>query len=133
MAQIIQFRKHKAPPPQAKPAKHKSSKPQNALSSADRSELDERIKSVTRRFKYPVLAKQRITHDIRESCGVSRYYHITPSQMTSYINELDSKEHRAYVFAQVRYVFNSWDNRNLEKVFIDCDMDMDRFIDRVVE
>ncbi|MFC1337284.1 MAG: hypothetical protein G8D81_20485 [gamma proteobacterium symbiont of Clathrolucina costata] len=116
-----------------KRVKKKSTRPQNALSSADRAELDGRIKAITRRFRYPGLAKTHITRDIRESCGVGRYYHITPSQMTSYITELDSMEHRAYVFARLSYVFNTWDNRNLEKVFIDCDFDIDRFIDRVVE
>lgn len=117
----------------SKRAKKKSTRPQNALSSADRAELDERIKSVTRRFKYPGLAKQHITRDIRESCGVGRYYHITASQMTSYIDELDSMAHRAYVFARVLWVFQSWNSGNLEKVFIDCDMDIDRFIERIIE
>ncbi|MCU7863657.1 MAG: hypothetical protein KZQ92_06735 [Candidatus Thiodiazotropha sp. (ex Lucinoma borealis)] len=118
---------------QGKQVKRKTTRPQNALSSADRAELDERIKSITRRLKNPGLAKQHITRNIRESCGVGRYFHITASQMTSYINELDSMEHRAYVFARVRWVFQTWDNRNLEKVFIDCDMDIDRFIERVIE
>ncbi|MCG7932138.1 MAG: hypothetical protein N0E44_19070 [Candidatus Thiodiazotropha lotti] len=117
----------------SKPTKKNTTRPQNAISKADKAELDERIKAITRRFKYPGLAKQHITHDIRKSCGVGRYYHITPSQMTSYIEELDSKEYKAYVFARLRYVLSSWDDSNLETVFIDCDFDIDRFIDRVVE
>ncbi|MCG8016306.1 MAG: hypothetical protein JAY97_08830 [Candidatus Thiodiazotropha sp. 'RUGA'] len=116
-----------------KPAKKKTSRPQNAISKADKAELDERIKAITRRFRHPELAKQNITRDIRESCGVGRYYHITPSQMTSYISELDSKEYKAYVFARLRYVFSNWSDGNLETVFVDCDFDIDRFIDRVVD
>lgn len=106
MTQIIQFGEHNRTLRRSL-GKSKSSKPQNALLSSDWAELDERIKSITRRFKYPRLAKQHITSDIRESYGVGRYYHITSSQMTSYINELDSMEHRAYVFTRVRWVFQT--------------------------
>ncbi|MEW8070683.1 MAG: hypothetical protein AB2826_09680 [Candidatus Thiodiazotropha sp.] len=132
MTQIIQFGEH-TQAPKAKPTKRKASRPQNALSSADRAELDERINSIARRFKHQWQIKKAIRDDIRKSCGVGRYYHMTPSQMTSYIDELNAMGHRAYVFARVCHAFEMWDSKNLEKVFIDCDLDIDRFIERIIQ
>ncbi|MCG8085504.1 MAG: hypothetical protein JAZ13_07280 [Candidatus Thiodiazotropha taylori] len=117
----------------SKPAKRNTSRPQNAISKADKAELDERINKVVRRFTNKWTVKDTIRRDIRKSCGVSRYYHITPSQMSSYINEIDNLDYKAYVFQKLRYVLDRWDERTLEKLFIDCEFDLDRFIDRVVE
>ncbi|MEW8439701.1 MAG: hypothetical protein AB2689_16255 [Candidatus Thiodiazotropha taylori] len=117
----------------SKPAKKNTSRPQNAISKADKAELDERINKVVRRFTNRWIVKDTIRRDIRQSCGVSRYYHITPSQMSSYINEIDNLDYKAYVFQKLRYVLDRWDERTLEKLFIDCEFDLDRFIDRVVE
>lgn len=86
-----------------------------------------------RRFTNKWTVKDAIRRDIRQSCGVSRYYHITPSQMSSYINEIVNLDYKAYVFQKLRYVLDRWDERTLEKLFIDCEFDLDRFIDRVVE
>lgn len=130
MSQIIQFGERTQAP---KPTKHKASRPQNAISSADRAELDERINSIAGYFRHEWLIKKKIRRDIRESCGVSRYYHITPSQMTSYIDEFNNMGHKSYVFARVRRAFGKWDSKNLEKVFIDCDLDIDRFIERIIQ
>lgn len=116
-----------------KRVKKKPTCPQNALSSADRAELDARINSITNRFKHPWPVKNAIRQGIRKNCGVKRYYHITPSQMTSYIDELHALDYKAYVFSKLQYVFSYWPTKHLEKVFIDCDYDIDRFIGRVVE
>ncbi|MEW8042491.1 MAG: hypothetical protein AB2800_20080 [Candidatus Thiodiazotropha endolucinida] len=132
MTQIIQFNERNQAP-KKRPAKKKASRPQNALSSADRAELDERINSIARRFKHQWQIKKAIRDDIRKSCGVGRYYHMTPSQMTSYIDELNATGYRAYVFARVCHAFEMWDSKNLEKVFIDCDLDIDRFIERIIQ
>ncbi|MBT3038810.1 MAG: hypothetical protein KME37_07680 [Candidatus Thiodiazotropha sp. (ex Codakia orbicularis)] len=132
MSQIIQFGEH-TQAPKAKPTKRKASRPQNAISSADRAELDERMNRVASRFYNEWMIKKAIRDDIRESCGVGRYYHITPSQMTSYIEELKYMDHKAYVFARLRYTFEKWDSKNIEKVFIDCDLDIDRFIERIIQ
>ncbi|MCG7923061.1 MAG: hypothetical protein N0C81_03195 [Candidatus Thiodiazotropha lotti] len=117
----------------SKPTKKNTTRPQNAISKADKAELDERINKVVRRFTDKWTVKDMIRRDIRKSCGVSRYYHITPSQMSSYINEIDNLDYKAYVFQKLRYVLDRWDERTLEKLFIDCEFDLDRFIDRVVE
>lgn len=117
----------------SKPAKKNTSRPQNAISKADKAELDERINKVVRRFTNKWTVKDAIRRDIRQSCGVSRYCHITPSQMSSYINEIVNLDYKAYVFQKLRYVLDRWDERTLEKLFIDCEFDLDRFIDRVVE
>ncbi|MEW8551092.1 MAG: hypothetical protein AB2533_11595 [Candidatus Thiodiazotropha endolucinida] len=132
MSQVIQFGEHtQAPKP--KPTKRKVSRPQNAISSADRAELDEKINRVASHFRHPWPIKNAIRRDIRESCGVSRYYHITPGQMTSYIDEINDIGYKAYIFARVRQAFKRWEDENLEKVFLDCDLDIDRFIERIVQ
>lgn len=56
-----------------KRVKKKTTRPQNALSSADRAELDERINKVAARFDDEWLVKDTIRQDIRKSCGVARY------------------------------------------------------------
>ncbi|MEW8548576.1 MAG: hypothetical protein AB2693_34170 [Candidatus Thiodiazotropha sp.] len=132
MTQIIQLGDHRQAP-KKRPTKKKSSRPQNALSSAERAELDERIHSVACRFEHQWQIKKTIRDDIRKSCGVSRYYHITPSQMTGYIVELNDMEHKAYVFTRLRSVFNDWHDKNIEKVFIECELDLDSFIERVTQ
>lgn len=116
-----------------KRVKKKSTRPQNALSSADRAELDERINKVAARFDDEWLVKKTIRQDIRKSCGVARYYHITPSQMTSYINDFRDLDYMAYVFQKLRFVLSNWHSKNVEKIFVDCDYDIDRFIERVIE
>ncbi|MBT3011223.1 MAG: hypothetical protein KME41_05795 [Candidatus Thiodiazotropha sp. (ex Lucina pensylvanica)] len=132
MSNIIQFSEH-TETPKPKPTKRKASRPQNAISSADRAELDEKISRVASRFRNPWPIKNAIRRDIRESCGVSRYYHVTPSQMTSYIDEINDMGYKAFVFARVCHAFDKWNRENLEKVFIDCDLDMDRFIERIIQ
>ncbi|MEW8230332.1 MAG: hypothetical protein AB2745_08415 [Candidatus Thiodiazotropha endolucinida] len=116
-----------------KRVKKKSTRPQNALSSADRAELDERINKVAARFDDEWLVKNTIRQGIRNNCGVARYYHITPSQMTSYINELHDLDYKAYVFQKLRFVLSNWRSKNVEKIFVDCGYDIDRFIERVIE
>ncbi|MEW8481933.1 MAG: hypothetical protein AB2669_13625 [Candidatus Thiodiazotropha endolucinida] len=117
----------------SKRVKKKSTRPQNALSSADRAELDARINEVAARFDNEWLIKDSIRKGIRKSCGVARYYHITPSQMTSYINELHDLNHKAYVFQKLRYVLLNWRSKSVEKIFVDCGYDIDKFIERVIE
>ncbi|MEW7986483.1 MAG: hypothetical protein AB2797_14405 [Candidatus Thiodiazotropha sp.] len=116
-----------------KRVKKKSTRPQNALSSVDRAELDARINEVAARFDNEWLIKDSIRKGIRKGCGVSRYYHVTPSQMTSYINELHDLNHKAYVFQKLRFVLLNWCSKTIEKIFMDCGYDIDRFIERIIE
>jgi len=132
MSTVISFADHRTSKtkPVTKPKRKKATRPKNALSPADKEELDSRIGDIERRFTDKYEVRCAVRKDIRERYNVQRYDYISSGQFDDYIEKLNDLSYKSYRLAKLRHVLFHWE---YEKIFIDCEFDMNAFIDRVTD